>query len=309
MGRRRRRGGRAGEDAREQQRVESEGSGSTRPREADTSSTSPREGGAHAESPYGPHAAAEKGSGGRAPVAKESGGHAGRRGRGERPSGARRGRPQGKSQGRPQASRPSRPNAHAGAHRPKRTDAPGPAIPRRTSSITTHHGCDHVFFIGFLGAGKTTVARNLGNMFHRRFIDVDRMVERELHASVTKIFHTHGEEAFRDAETQALRSLGERRSLLVSCGGGVIERPENERLMREMGTVVFLDGTLEDSLRQIRRPDKRPDLGDREHARALYAHRRPLYERACDYRVKISGKSFEEVAYEVGELLWERGLL
>ena len=180
---------------------------------------------------------------------------------------------------------------------------------QRQGQQARRRGCDHVFFIGFLGAGKTTVARNLGNMFHRRFIDVDRMVERELHASVTRIFHTQGEDAFRDAETAALKSLRGRKSLLVSCGGGVIERPENARLMREMGKIVYLDGTLEDSLRQIRRPDKRPDLGDEDHARKLYAHRRPLYESACDYRVVISGKSFEQVAYEVGELLWERGLL
>ena len=220
---------------------------------------------------------------------------------------------------RPKAAHPHRPGqakqAHAG--RPgSRTGGRGPRPPAlkapnlpHKSSITSHHGCDHVFFIGFLGAGKTTVARNLGNMFHRSFIDVDRMVERELHASVTRIFQTRGEAAFRDAETEALKTLGERRSLLVSCGGGVIERPENIKIMRQLGKVVYLDGTLEDSLRQIRRPDKRPDLGDREHARALYAHRRPLYEQACDLRVSISGKSFEQVAYEVGEMLWERGLL
>lgn len=205
----------------------------------------------------------------------------------------------------------------ANGHRNKGQAEHKPAEPRPKPGMrrgparnkAAHRGCDHVFFIGFLGAGKTTVARNLGNMFHRRFIDVDHMVERELHATVTRIFATEGEEAFRDAETRALESLRERRGMLVSCGGGVIERPENMRIMHEMGHVVFLDGTLEDSLRQIRRPDKRPDLGDREHARALYAHRRPLYEKACDYRVKISGKSFEQVAYEVGELLWERGLL
>lgn len=193
-----------------------------------------------------------------------------------------------------------------------RTPAPqrqATAPTKPASILTGRRGCDHVFFIGFLGAGKTTVARNLGNMFHRSFVDVDRMVERELHASVARIFATRGEQAFRDAETQALRGLAERRSLLVSCGGGIIERPENARIMHELGKVVYLDGTLEDSLRQIRRPDKRPDLGDREHARALYAHRRPLYEQACDYRVSISGKTFEEVAYEVGGLLWERGLL
>ena len=172
-----------------------------------------------------------------------------------------------------------------------------------------HRGCDHVYFIGFLGAGKTTVARNLGNMFHRSFVDVDRMVERELHESVARIFETHGEAAFRRAETRSLESLRSRQSLLVSCGGGIVEGPDNARIMHEMGSIVYLDGTLEDSLRQIRRPEKRPDLGDLEHARALYAHRRPLYEEAADYRVSISGKTFEQVAYDVAGLLWERGLL
>lgn len=172
-----------------------------------------------------------------------------------------------------------------------------------------HRGCDHVFFIGFLGAGKTTVARNLGNMFHRSFVDVDRMVEREFHESVTRIFETRGEAAFRAAETRSLESLRGRQSLLVSCGGGIIESEANAHLMHEMGSIVYLDGTLEDSLRQIRRPEKRPDLGNFEHARALYAHRRPLYEEAADYRVCITGKTFEQVAYDVAGLLWERGLL
>ena len=173
----------------------------------------------------------------------------------------------------------------------------------------SHEGCDHVFFIGFLGAGKTTVARNLGTMFHRRYVDVDHLVERRLHASVSKVLATRGEEAFRDAETRELAALRRRRSLLVSCGGGVVERADNARLMREMGYVVWLDGTLEDSLRQIRRPERRPDLGDREHARRLYEHRRPLYEACADARVSITDKTFEQVAYDVGGLLWEKGLL
>lgn len=174
---------------------------------------------------------------------------------------------------------------------------------------SSHHGRDHVFFIGFLGAGKTTVARNLGRMFHRRYVDVDRMVEQKMHESVAQIFANHGESFFRDEETQALIQLRSKKSLLVSCGGGIIERSENVDIMHEMGNIVYLDGTLADSLRQIRRPEKRPDLGDARHAEQLYAHRRPLYEDACDYRVSISHKTFEEVANEVGELLWERGLL
>lgn len=172
-----------------------------------------------------------------------------------------------------------------------------------------HEGCDHIFFVGFLGAGKSTLARNLGSMFHRSFVDTDRLVERALGKSVAQVFAQDGEEAFREAETRELARLAGRKSLLVSCGGGIVEREENIRLMREMGVVVFLDGDLEDSLRQIRCPERRPDLGSAEHAAEVYQHRRPLYERAADLRIDIRNKTFEQVASESGQLLWEKGLL
>lgn len=170
-------------------------------------------------------------------------------------------------------------------------------------------GCDHIFFIGFLGAGKSTLARNLGTMFHRRFVDTDRMVERQQGMSVTEIFSTLGEPEFRVFETRALESLGLERSLLVSCGGGIVETPRNIDLMREMGYCVYLDGDIDDSLRQIRRSDTRPDFRSAEHAARLIEHRRPLYRRAADFSVDIRGKGFLEVSYSVAELLLERGLL
>lgn len=172
-----------------------------------------------------------------------------------------------------------------------------------------HEGCDHIFFVGFLGAGKSTLARNLGALFHRPHVDTDRLVERALGASVARIFAEEGEERFRRAETAELRKLAARKSLLVSCGGGIVERPENCTLMHEMGVVVFLDGDLEDSLRQIRRPELRPDLGTAEHAAEVYRRRRPLYERTADLTVDIRNKTFEQVALESGQLLWEKGLL
>ena len=171
------------------------------------------------------------------------------------------------------------------------------------------HGCDHVFFIGFLGAGKSTLARNLGKMFHRPFVDTDRMVERRAGASVARIFKTRGETGFRKLETEALRSLARERSLLVSCGGGVVETSENIRLMREMGTVVYLEGEFRDSLRQIRSLASRPDFKSRAHAERLFAHRRPLYEEAADLTLDIRGTSFEDVSYRCAEMLLERGLI
>lgn len=88
-----------------------------------------------------------------------------------------------------------------------------------------------------------------------------------------------------------------------------MERPVNCELMHQMGVVVFLDGDLEDSLRQIRCPERRPDLGSAEHAAQVYLRRRPLYESAADLTIDIRNKTFEQVAHEAGQLLWERGLL
>ena len=79
--------------------------------------------------------------------------------------------------------------------------------------------------------------------------------------------------------------------------------------MHEMGTVVFLDGDLADSMRQIKNTARRPDLGDARQAERLYRHRRPLYEASADIRIDIRNKSFEQVALESSQLLWEKGLL
>ena len=171
------------------------------------------------------------------------------------------------------------------------------------------HGCDHIFFIGFLGAGKSTLARNLGGMFKRRFVDTDRLVVRRSGKSVTDLFETEGEQRFRELETAALESLRHDRSLLVSCGGGIVETPRNIDLMHEMGTCVYLEGDSSDSMRQIRRSDTRPDFRSPEHAARLLEHRRPLYRKAADITIDIRGKSFQDVSYSCAEMLLERGLL
>ena len=177
-----------------------------------------------------------------------------------------------------------------------------------TEGYVTHEGCDHIFFVGFLGAGKSTLARNLGRLYHRTYVDTDRMAERILCKSVRECFEQDGEGAFRDAETKALKRLREQKSLLVSCGGGIVEREANCDLMHEMGVVVYLDGELSDSLRQIQHPEKRPDLGLCD-VRELYDRRRPLFMHAADYVIDIHHKSFEQVAEDAGSLLWEEGLL
>lgn len=177
--------------------------------------------------------------------------------------------------------------------------------------VVVHRGCDHIFFIGFLGSGKTTLARNIGTLFGRSFCDIDRMVERSMHASIDQIFEKHGEQAFRNQELLELKKLMTRKSLLVSSGSGIVEHPQSRALMKQIGVVVFLDGALEDSLRQIQRADRRPDMGSGTHEelKALYNKRRPLYEQLADITISIRNKDFSEVAQEASKDLWDAGLL
>lgn len=172
-----------------------------------------------------------------------------------------------------------------------------------------HEGCDHIFFVGFHGAGKSTLARNLGGLFRRDYVDTDRMVERMRGLSVCQIFEREGEEAFRRDEAKVLRGLLNRKSLLVSCGGGIVEGRESCELMHRMGTVVYLDGDVEDSLRQLRHPELRPDFATVDCARSLHVRRRPLYEATSDYTIDIRNRTFEQVCADAAELLWEKGLL
>ncbi|MDO4805836.1 MAG: shikimate kinase [Coriobacteriales bacterium] len=172
----------------------------------------------------------------------------------------------------------------------------------------THEGCDHIFFVGFLGAGKSTLARNLGRLYRRTYVDTDRMAERIMRKTVRECFEQDGEETFRRIETQVLERLQAEKSLLVSCGGGIVECEHNCELMHKMGVVVFLDGDLSDSLRQIQHPEKRPDLC-LDHVEELYRRRRPLFIQSADYVINIRDKSFGQVAEDAGRLLWEEGLL
>ncbi|OFK24843.1 shikimate kinase [Olsenella sp. HMSC062G07] len=180
---------------------------------------------------------------------------------------------------------------------------------RQEPGYVVHAGCDHIFFIGFLGAGKSTLARNLGALFKREFVDTDRLVERARGKSVCDIFAEDGQESFRHGEADALRALARRKSLLVSCGGGIVEGDEACGLMHRMGTVVYLDGSFQDSLRQIRHPELRPDFVSERDAVKLYRKRRPLYQREADLVLDIHDKTFEQVCAGAAELLWEEGLL
>jgi len=175
--------------------------------------------------------------------------------------------------------------------------------------MTTTETGYHILFVGFMGAGKSTIARKLGRMFDRRVIDLDRLIERRAGKKVSRIFADEGEGGFRCREHAALESMLDETPCMVSCGGGVVTNPDNIGLLHRLGTVVYLQVDPDAAVRRISRPETRPLLSGARSPSDILAERLPAYEAAADVTVDTTGKSIEEVTNEVGELLWKRGLL
>lgn len=161
---------------------------------------------------------------------------------------------------------------------------------------------DAIVLIGFMGAGKSSVGRTLARMTGLPRFDTDEMVAARFGFAVSEIFETRGEEAFRDAETDAVRELAGRRGAIITTGGGILLRPENADLVRGLGIVVHLEADEVTLFRRINRRGTRPLLRT-ENPRAtlteLLRVRLPLYRAAADIEVDTSLLTHDEVAKRI----------
>jgi shikimate kinase len=159
-----------------------------------------------------------------------------------------------------------------------------------------------VALIGFMGSGKTSVGQALARRLGWEFVDLDRRVEARTGHSVADIFATAGEQAFRYAETDALRDAltGGATPRILALGGGALTSSENIKLLQEAGvTTAFLEAPL-DVMRKRCFADakKRPLIGDDAQFASLYESRKHLYESA-HLRVSTENLSPEEVARDI----------
>ena len=159
-----------------------------------------------------------------------------------------------------------------------------------------------LFFIGFMGAGKTSVSAALGRMLQLPVMEMDDEIARQEGLTIPEIFAQKGEHHFRQCETALLEGLATESACLVSCGGGVAMRQENVAAMRRCGTVVLLTARPEVILERVKDSDERPLLQGRKNVAdiaALMAQRRSAYEAAADVTVDTSDLTIEEVCRAV----------
>lgn len=126
---------------------------------------------------------------------------------------------------------------------------------------------------------------------------------------IAQIFAEDGEEAFRRIETQALRDIAAMEPMVVSCGGGVVTRPENLAIMAEGGTVVHLRVTADQAAARISDTSSRPLFQDLAAARARLEERLPDYEAAADMTIETGERSVGAIAHDVRRALQRSGVM
>ena len=152
---------------------------------------------------------------------------------------------------------------------------------------------DKLYLVGFMGAGKTTVAAALGRRIGWRTEDIDERIEARERRSVSAIFVQEGEGYFRQAEREVLRELLPERNVIVATGGGTFVDPDNRAMMLSDGAVAWLDLPLSRVIERIPPDGRRPLSADLIQMEDLYMRRRAAY---ADAHVRIdAGTPVDEV--------------
>lgn len=164
----------------------------------------------------------------------------------------------------------------------------------------------NIMLIGFMGAGKSTVSAYLGHLLEMEEVDMDELIVEKEGKSIPQIFEEYGEEYFRNCESNTLIELQKRKNLIVSCGGGIVLRPENVEHMKKYGRVVLLTATPETILERVKDSTHRPILNNNmntEFIGSLMEKRKEKYYAAADITVATDGKNIQQICEElVGKL-------
>ena len=160
----------------------------------------------------------------------------------------------------------------------------------------------NIFLIGFKRNRKSTVARHLQKRLKMNLAEMDERIEKEQGMTIPEIFEKYGESRFWDLESELILTIGKEGNTIVSCGGGVVVRPENIEYMKKNGRVFYLKTSPETVYNRVKDSTNRPILNGNmnvEYIAGLMEKRRALYEGAADITITTDGKSVDEITDEI----------
>ena len=169
----------------------------------------------------------------------------------------------------------------------------------------------NIIFVGPMGAGKTTIGKQLARQLGRTFYDSDRVIEEHTGANISLIFEMEGEEGFRRREKSIIAELMSKENIVLATGGGVILDPENRDQITRQGFVIYLSAPLEQLFNRTSKDKNRPLLqtdDPRKKLEEILSIRDPLYREVADIVIETDGSPARGVVKKLVDLITERGL-
>lgn len=151
---------------------------------------------------------------------------------------------------------------------------------------------NNIILVGLMGAGKSTIGRNLAKKLNKVFYDSDRVIEERTGVDIATIFEIEGEQGFRDREAQVIEELCKKNDIVLATGGGSILRDENRENMKKFGHVVYLCTSADLLYSRIKYDKSRPLMqtsSPLDTLRQLLKIREPFYKEVAD-SIVITGK-------------------
>ena len=164
----------------------------------------------------------------------------------------------------------------------------------------------NIVLIGFMGTGKSTISAYLSEQFGMEAIDMDQVISEREGMPISRIFEIHGEEYFRNAETNLLKELQTKKNVVISCGGGTPLREENVAEMKKNGKVVLLTAKPETIFNRVKDNHDRPLIENNksvEFIEELMLKRKDKYIAAADVIIETDNKEKQQICHELIDAL------
>ncbi len=161
---------------------------------------------------------------------------------------------------------------------------------------------NNIFLIGPMGAGKSTIGRQLAEALSFRFEDSDHEIQRRTGVDISTIFEYEGEEGFRNREQQAIADLTNQEGIVLATGGGAILREVSRQNLAARGVVIYLHCSPEQQFSRTNRDRNRPLLQTEdplERLRQLMDEREPFYRQVADLVVSTEKRGTASVVKEI----------
>jgi shikimate kinase len=164
----------------------------------------------------------------------------------------------------------------------------------------------NIVIVGSMGSGKTSIGKMLAKNNNLSFLDTDHEIIRSCGYSIPDIFKEFGEEHFRGLETEQLRKMNAIENHVISTGGGIVLRNDNEKLMKDLGIIIFLDININSQIDRVKNRKNRPLLNNKnlkDNLLSLKKIRDPMYKNISNYIIDVSGKERDQVINEIQKII------